>query len=141
MGVLLNPYLSFTGEAREALNFYHDVFGGELTLSTFGEFGVSDDPADSDQIMHGQLAGAAGLTLMASDTPKAMEQPVKGSTVTLSVSGDDEALIRGYWDALAEGATVTFPLAPAPWGDTFGQLTDRFGTAWMFNIAGEGRPA
>lgn len=134
----LNPYLSFRNSARAAMEFYRSVFGGELTLTTFGDGRMADTPADNDLVMHGMLTTPNGFTLMGSDTPSRMEfKP--GNTMTVSLSGDDEAELRGYWDRLAEGATITFPLASAPWGDTFGMLTDRFGTPWMVNIAGTGR--
>jgi PhnB protein len=138
MGSTLNPYLSFRTTAREAMTFYQTVFGGELAISTFGEFGMADAAdAGADLVMHAQLTGSQGFVLMGSDTPDQIEL-TKGSDYTVSLSGDDEAELRGYWDALADGGTVTLPLEKAPWGDSFGQLTDRFGTQWMVNIAGSG---
>ena len=137
----LNPYISFRGTAREAMEFYQSVFGGELDLSTFAEFsmpGIADDEANL--IMHGQLEAPGGLVLMAADTPRSMEL-AEGSNITISLSGDDDAELRGYWEKLAEGGTVTMPLEAAPWGDAFGQLTDKFGVAWMVNIAGSGAAA
>jgi len=131
----LTPYLSFRDNAREAMDFYQSVFGGELTRSTFGEFQVSEDPAETDKIMHSQLESPSGLVLMASDTPNRIDL-VAGSNFTVSLSGDDEAELRGYWDKLAEGGTVSMPLEKAPWGDSFGQLIDRFGVGWLVNIAG-----
>jgi PhnB protein len=132
----LNPYLSFKGEAREAMTFYQSVFGGDLTVSTFGESGMSDDPATADQVMHAQLE-ADGLTLMGADTPEGMPYN-PGDNVAISLSGpaDDEQQLRGYWDRLSEGAQPGVPLEKAPWGDYFGMLTDRFGIGWMVNIAG-----
>lgn len=133
----LNPYISFRGNAREALEFYRSVFGGELTVSTFREFGMPGVPDEElDNVMHGQLVGERGHWLMAADTPSTMPQD-SGSTITISLSGDDEDELRGYWDGLADGASLTMPLEKAPWGDTFGQLTDKFGVAWMVNIAGQ----
>ena len=136
MTVRLNPYIGFQGEAREALEFYESVFGGELTLSTYGESGMSDDPGYQDKIMHGQLDGGPDLLLMASDAPPGM--PVDaGTRISVSLSGDDEATLRGYWDGLVSGGgTVALPLERAPWGDSFGMCTDRFGINWMVNIAG-----
>jgi PhnB protein len=129
----LNPYIGFKDNAREAMEFYKSVFGGELTLSTFGEFGQEGE--GSDGIMHAQLETPAGFTLMASDTPPQMEyQP--GSSVSVSLSGDDESDLKGWWDGLAEGASVSVPLEKQMWGDTFGMLTDRYGVGWMVNIAG-----
>jgi len=135
MATMLNPYLSFRDTAREAMTHYHSVFGGDLSMSTYGEFHVSEDPAEADKIMHAQLDGENGLTLMGADTPNSMPYET-GSNGTVSLSGDDDAALRRYWDALSEGGTVTLPLEQAPWGDSFGQLTDRFGVNWMVNIAG-----
>jgi PhnB protein len=134
MSTRLNPYLSFRDTARQAMQFYQSVFGGELTTSTFGEFKASDDPAEQDKIMHAQLKTDSGLTLMASDTPNSMDY-TPGTNFSVSLSGDDDADLRGYWDKLSSGGTVTMPLEAAPWGDTFGMCTDKFGVPWMVNIA------
>ncbi len=135
MATKLNPYLSFRDTARDAMTFYQSVFGGELSLSTFGDFHASDDPAEADKIMHGQLITDGGLTLMASDTPNGMDfQP--GSAYSVSLSGEDEAALRGYWDKLADGGQVRMPLDKAPWGDSFGMCVDKYGVPWMVNIAG-----
>ncbi|ERG63129.1 hypothetical protein L332_01500 [Agrococcus pavilionensis RW1] len=140
MATLLNPYLAFGREAREAMNFYHGVFGGDLVVSTFGESGMADDPGDADLVMHAQLTTADGHTIMASDTPRGMEQPTGRQQVSLS--GDDDATLSRYWESLSDGATVLEPLVAAPWGDRFGMLVDRWGVLWMVNIApGAGRGA
>jgi PhnB protein len=134
MTVQLNPYLSFRDNAREAMTFYQSVLGGELTVSTFADFHASDDPAEQDKVMHSQLETPDGLVLMGADTPAAMEyQPQAG--VSVSLSGDDETTLRGYWERLSEGGTVTMPFEKAPWGATFGMCVDRFGTSWMINAA------
>lgn len=135
MPVLLNPYLNFKDNAREALEFYHSVFGGELNVSTFADYGSSESPADADKIMHGQLTTEAGQTLMAADTPSSMKYtPAAG--ISLSLSGDDDATLRRYWDGLAAGGSIVQPLEVAPWGDAFGMLVDRFGISWLVNITG-----
>jgi PhnB protein len=132
MAVRLNPYLSFRDNAREAMTFYQSVLGGELTVSTFAEFHASADPAEQDKVMHAQLETPDGLVLMAADTPSGMEyRPQAG--VSVSLSGDDEAILRGYWVRLSEGGTVTMPFEQAPWGAVFGMCVDRFGTSWMVN--------
>jgi PhnB protein len=135
MSVQLNPYLSFRDNAREAMELYRSVFGGELTTSTFAEFHASDEPDEQDKIMHAQLAGDNGLVLMASDTPNRMEY-TPGTNYSISLSGDDDATLRGYWTALSADGTVTMPLNKAPWGDTFGMCVDKFGVSWIVNIAG-----
>jgi len=131
----LNPYLSFRDNARDAMDFYHSVFGGELTRSTFGEYHASEDPAEQDKIMHSMLVTEGGLALMAADTPNAMDN-TPGTNFSVSLSGEDEAELRGYWEKLSKGGTVTVPLEKAPWGDSFGMCVDKFGINWMVNIAG-----
>lgn len=133
MPTRLNPYLNFDGNTRQAIQFYHSVFGGELTMTTFAEGGMPHQPADKDKIMHAQLITSSGYWIMASDTPPGF-QLNPGNAITLSLNGDAEDELRGYWNKLADGGTVTMPLAKAPWGDSFGMLTDSFGTPWMVNI-------
>ena len=135
MSTRLNPYLGFRDSAREAMDFYRSVFGGELTRSSFAEMQASEDPAEADKVMHSMLTTDGGLVLMAADTPNGMELP-EGSSISVSLSGEDGAELRGYWDALVDGGTVTVPLEKAPWGDSFGMCVDRFGVRWMVNIAG-----
>jgi PhnB protein len=136
MSVQLNPYLSFRDNARQAMEYYHSVFGGTLDVSTFGEFQASEDPAESDKVMHARLEGDHGVVFMASDTPNGMEHR-PGTGFSMSLSGDDEAVLRGWFDELAEGGTITMPLEKAPWGDVFGMCVDRFGINWMVNVSGQ----
>ena len=135
MATTLNPYLSFRDTAREAMTHYHAVFGGELTMSTYGEFHASEDPAETDKIMHAQLLGDNGLTLMGSDTPNSMAFEA-GTSFSVSLSGEDEEQLRRFWNELSAGGTIAMPLEQAPWGDSFGQFTDRFGVNWLVNISG-----
>ena len=137
MSSRLNPYLSFRGQAREALEFYRSVFGGEHVITTFGEFGEAPPGVDADAVMHGQLETPMGYTLMISDVPGEMDLTV-GNNITLSLSGDDADALRGYWQRLADGGTVRFPLEKQMWGDEYGQLDDRFGVAWMVDISAGG---
>lgn len=136
MTTRLNPYLSFRDSAREAMDFYRDVFGGELTVSTFGENYGSEDPSESDKVMHAMLTSPSGLVLMGADTPNSMDHTI-GDSVSVSLSGDDENELRGYWDKLSVGATITAPFERAPWGDLFGMCVDRFGVNWLVNVATE----
>jgi PhnB protein len=131
MASRLNPYISFDGNAREALAFYENVFGGSLTLSTFGDF--NPDMPGGDGIMHGMLETPSGFTLMGADTPPGMEfRP--GTNIAVSLSGDDAGELRGYWEQLSAGGTVSVPLEKQMWGDEFGACTDKFGISWMVNI-------
>jgi PhnB protein len=132
MASRLNPYVSFDGNARQAMEFYKGVFGGDLTMNTFGEYGAPDS-ADTDKIMHGQLETPSGFTLMGADTPTGMQRN-PGDTITISLSGTDADELRGYWEQLSAGGTVTMPLEKQMWGDEFGMCVDPFGVPWMVDI-------
>jgi Uncharacterized protein conserved in bacteria len=132
---ILNPYLNFRGTAREAMEFYQSVFGGDLTTSTFGEFQVSDEPAEKDWVMHAQLSTPGRLTLMGADVPSRMQMS-DGSSISVSISGDNEDELRGYWEKLSDGGQVEAAFERAPWGDTFGMCIDRYGVRWLVNAAG-----
>jgi PhnB protein len=84
--------------------------------------------------MHAQLNAPNGFVLMGSDTPTSMGAPRENGAISLS--GDSEAELSGYWQKLSAGAKIMAPLAKAPWGDSFGMLADKFGVTWMVNIAG-----
>jgi len=134
MSMSLTPYLAFNGNARQAMDFYQSVFGGELTVSTFGDFKeMREVVADPDQVMHAMLTTVFGLTLMASD---GMDEQPRSGNVSLALSGDDEAELRSYWSKLVVDGQIIQPLETAVWGDTFGMCTDRFGVRWMLSIAG-----
>lgn len=132
MASRLNPYISFADNARQAMEFYNGVFGGTLTLNTFGEYGAPDAP-EADKIMHAQLETDGGFALMGADTPPGMEHN-PGDNIAVSLSGDDAEELRGYWAKLSEGGTVSVPLEKQMWGDEFGACVDRFGINWMVNI-------
>ena len=134
MASRLNPYLTFPGTAREAAKHYEHVFGGTLTVMTFGDAGAQGVP-DPDAVMHAMLETPSGFTLMLSDMAPGTGFEA-GTNMSISLSGDDDEELRRYWTALSEGGTVQMPLEPQMWGDTFGSCLDRFGVPWMVNIAG-----
>ncbi len=136
MPTLLNPYLEFKGNARQAMEFYKSVFGGELRMNTFKEYHASQDPRDDDKIMHAQPETENDLTFMAADTIDETEYRA-GSNFAMSLSGDDHSKLQNYYEKLSDGGMVFVPLEKAPWGDTFGMFTDRFGVKWMVNIAAQ----
>lgn len=129
MQAVLNPYISFNGKTREAMEFYKSVFGGELTISTFGDQHVPDAPADG--VMHAQLAVGGVPIVMGSDGMDT--EKLGGFSMSLSGSNADE--LRGYFQKLSEGGQVTKPLSKESWGDEFGMLEDAFGVKWMINIS------
>jgi len=132
--VTLNPYVNFTDNAREAMEFYQSVFGGELAVNTFGEFGAASGGPEADKVMHAQLETPQGYTLMASDTPEGMEHK-PGNNISVSLSGAEGDGLDEQFAKLAEGGTITMPLEKQMWGDTFGMCLDKFGISWMVNIA------
>lgn len=137
MASKLNPYLNFDANAREAMEFYQSVLGGDLVINTFGEY-MPDAGDIADQVMHASLQTEAGYTIFASDTPPGM-QSTPGTSITVSISGDETERLRGYWAGLTEGGTIEMPLELQMWGDEYGSFTDRFGIPWMVNIAGPGQ--
>lgn len=142
MSVLLNPYLNFPdAQAREAMEFYQSVLGGDLSIMTFGDMGTEGPLAS--QVMHGQLTTPGGITLMGADAPPEMVQVSFGDNVSVSLSGgpEDGDELRGWFAALSEGGQVRQPLEAAPWGDEFGMFVDRYGIGWLVNIAGSSAPS
>ena len=132
MNVQLNPYLGFDTTSREAMTFYQSVLGGSLEVMTFGEYGAEGDAAAL--VMHARLTTDDGFVLMASDRTPEMGSVVRGEQTQLCLSGDDAERLHGWWERLAEGGEVHTPLEKQMWGDEYGDLTDRFGQRWMFNI-------
>lgn len=136
MKTKLNPYLGFKDNARDAMEFYKTIFGGTLELHTFDEYGSSEDPSEDKKIMHSMLETEDGMLIMGADTPVNMEYQTK-SNISVSLSGDNEAELRGYFEKLSTGGMITMPLEKAPWGDSFGMCVDKFGISWMVNITAQ----
>ncbi|MFJ3792264.1 VOC family protein [Kitasatospora sp. NPDC090091] len=133
MASILNPYIGFSGNAREAMEFYREVFGGELTVNTYGDFGQAEAGGGADRIMHSMLTTTAGFTLMGADSPQG-DQDASGGRISVSVSGEDAGELRGYWEKLSSGGTVMVPMEKQMWGDIFGMCTDRYGITWLVDI-------
>ena len=129
----LNPYINFNGKTKEAMEFYKTIFGGKLEMTTLKDAGMNSDPIEGEKIMHAMLEADNGITFMAADV-MSKENGV-GTNINLALSGSDESELTTYFKKLSEEGTVREPLTKAPWGDTFGMLTDKFGIEWMVNIA------
>lgn len=133
MSSRLNPYLNFNGNARQAMDFYARVFGGELNVTSFGELGTAGQ--DAERVMHASLQTDAGYTIMAADVPSSMSyQPMVGASVSISGDETDAAALRRYWEELSASGTTTMPLEKQAWGDEFGMCIDKFGVPWMIDI-------
>ena len=148
MTITTTTHLNFQGTARQALDFYRSVFGGEVTTATYGKFGMPEGVPGWDKIVFGQLDGV--VRLMAYDIPGADDpDPTamagttrrdNGATLTdrtffQSLRADSLDELQRYWGRLAEGATVIEPLAASAWSAGFGMLTDRFGVTWVLDVA------
>ena len=138
----LNPYLFFGGDCREAMEFYKTIFGGELTISTFGDGPAEahQDPAANTEaikpkVMHAKLAGE--VTILASDNPHGTSAS-SNDKFSLSLEGSDEAKLTDYFNKLSKNGNITAPLIKQFWGDTFGMLTDQFQVNWMVNVTSGG---
>jgi PhnB protein len=128
------PYLNFNGNTAEVMNFYKSVLGGDLTMQTFGEANMAEDPKDKDLIVHASLKSGS-VVIMASDTMPSTPSTA-GTNFRLSLQGQDAKSLTDIFNKLSQGGKVEMPLAKQFWGDTFGMLTDRFGTHWQVNISG-----
>ena len=133
MAISLSPYLNFPGNGREAMTYYQGIFGGELQLWGFAEFGMPDMPAEG--LMHGQLEVNESLTIMASDAFPGAEQSWGGTRSYCSFFGDDLPTMQGWFDALAADGSVGQALEKQVWGDVYGLLKDKYGIEWMFNVS------
>ncbi|MBT9605874.1 glyoxalase/bleomycin resistance/extradiol dioxygenase family protein [Microbacterium sp.] len=133
MPTSLVAYVSFAGHAREAMAFYQSVFGGELTISTFADFGMADQPADG--VMHSELR-AEGFTVMGAD---AFGEPAEGwgrNRIQAAFMSDEIDRVTGFYDRfVGRGSEVVQALEKQVWGDLYGEVVDPWGVSWMFNIA------
>jgi len=133
MQTKLRPYLNFKENTREVMEFYKSIFGGKLQINTFKELHASKDPSEDDLVMHSVLE-SDDIEFMASDTPRRMDhKPISG--FSLSLIGDNETELRGYFEKLSSEGSITMPLQKAIWGDTFGMCIDKFGVSWLVNIS------
>jgi PhnB protein len=150
MSITTTTHLNFHGEARAALEFYSSVFGGRVSIATYGEFGVPADAPGASNVVFGQVETDDGFRVMAYDIPgeptgssdTGSTRRENGTTITdqsffVSVRGETLDEVQRYWSALAVGATVVEDLAASAWSPGFGMLTDAFGVTWILDVATE----
>ncbi|MFC5467675.1 VOC family protein [Cohnella suwonensis] len=136
----INAYLNFEGNTREVVLFYAEVFGlGEPQLITFGSMPAHPDyplpPGTEDWVMHARLM-IDGSALMFSDVFPGMPYN-PGNNFTLSYVTKDEDALKSAFHKLKEGGTTVMELQETDWSKCYGQVTDKFGIGWQFNLAGE----
>ena len=134
-------HINFRGDARAALEFYRDVFDGELTVITYGAMGAAQRPEEADLIMWGQVTAPSGFAVMAYDVPADRPYDKGVAPFFESVRGQSVEDVEPVWKRLAEGASVLQELAPSPWAPAYGMLTDRFGVTWVVDVVADIAPA
>jgi PhnB protein len=128
----IDPYLIFSGNCREAMEFYRDCLGADLNILTYGE-GPGDHPdAVKDKIMHARLSNGR-LVIMGSD-PHDGTPPTQGNNFFLNLTCDSLEEIERLFAAIGKNGKVLMPLADMFWGARFGMVTDQFGINWMFSF-------
>ncbi|GAB2452776.1 PhnB protein [Conyzicola lurida] len=149
MSIATTPHLNFRGDAHAALEFYQSVFGGAVTVATYGDFGMPAGVPGADKVVFGQVETTEGFRVMAYDIPgqsggsaasAGSTRRENGTTVTdqpffVAVRGETLAEVEAYWSALSVGATIVEPLAASAWSPGFGMLTDAFGVTWVLDVA------
>lgn len=134
MSVHVVPHLNFRGEARQALEFYQSVFGGELVIVTYKDLGQVQEPGDAEQVIWGQVAAKSGFKVMAFDATARVpfEKGQNAFYVSARFSVNEEA--QGCWEKLSKDASVRHALGPAPWSPMYGMLQDKFGVVWVVDV-------
>jgi PhnB protein len=135
MTIQTTTHLNFRAHARAALTFYQSVFGGEIAIVTHSQTYPEFAPEEADLVAWGQVESPDGFRIMAFDVPKARPYDAGISAVFVSVRGETAEEIQGYWDKLAQGGAVLFPIGPSGWSPLYGMLTDRFGITWVLDVA------
>jgi PhnB protein len=155
MSITTTTHLNFRGAARAALDFYQSVFGGQVTIATYGDFGMPKEVPGADSVIFGQVENEDGFRVMAYDIlgqnadstgTAGTTRRENGTTITdqsffVSVRGETLDEVEAYWNKLSVGASVVEPLAASAWSPGFGMLTDSFGVTWILDVAAAYNPA
>jgi PhnB protein len=137
MTITTTTHLNFRGRAREALDFYATVFGGQVLAFTFAQAGDELDSADgavAEQVKWGGVQAPGGFSVMAFDVPPGRAHDAGTDAFYVSVRGEDAEELTRSWDALAAGGTVRTALGPAGHAPLYGMVTDRFGVTWVLDV-------
>ena len=134
MTVQTTTHLNFRGQAREALDFYRSVFGGQRTIVTYGDLGATQDTVQAEHVIWGQVASDQGFRIMAYDVQPEKPWNPGENAFYVSVRGTSSEEITAYWEKLRVGASVLQPLSASAWSPLYGMLTDRFGVTWVMDV-------
>jgi len=141
MSVQAVTHLNFQGQARAALAFYQQVFGGQLMQLTYRDAGRTANEADLDLIVWGQVEAPNGFRIMAFDVASDKPWHHGENAFYVSLRGDTQEEIQALWDKLVDGAAIVQGLAPSRWSPMYGMVKDRFGTAWVVDVVEHARVA
>ena len=137
MSVNTVTHLNFRGDARQALTFYHSVFGGDVAMITYKDAHNVQEPSEADQVMWGQVTTENGFQVMAYDVPSRLPWNQGENAFFVSLRGQTSEEITTYWEKLSDGATIVQPLEPAQWAPLYGMLKDQFGVVWVVDVASQ----
>lgn len=135
MSITTTVHLNFQDQARAALTFYQEVFGGQLAVVTNADAHAVQHPADADRVLWGQVQAENGFHVMAYDVREQQSYAAGDRAFFVSVRGADADEVTRYWQGLSDGATIVQDLAPSGWSPLYGMLTDRFGVTWVLDVA------
>lgn len=135
MSVTTTPHINFRGQARQALEFYKDVFGGNTMIATYADIHQVEDPAQADAVAFGQLDAPSGFRIMAYDVQTSKPFDAGKNPFYVALRGTDVDEVQAQWDGLADGADVLTPIGPSAFSPFYGMLTDRFGVTWVIDVA------
>lgn len=137
MSVNAVTHLNFRGDARQALEFYHSAFGGDVAIISYKDAGNVQEPSEADQVMWGQVAADNGFRVMAYDVPSRMPWNQGENAFFVLLRGETSQEISAYWEKLSNGATIVQELAPAQWAPLYGMLKDQFGVTWVMDVVSQ----
>jgi PhnB protein len=129
----LVPYLQFTGNCEEALNFYKNLLDGRIEITSRYDNPAMNAPVDfKDKILHASFYFGKFM-LFASDTMSEKVNHALHSNVSMSLGFHDEGYAKIIYEGLSAGGKIHVPFKKQFWGDWHGNFTDRFGIRWMVN--------
>lgn len=137
MSVHAVTHLNFRGKDRQALAFYHFVFGGDLAIVTYKDVGNVQDLSEADQVTWSQVVADNGFRVMAYDVPSHMPWNQGENAFFVSLRGETSQEITAYWEKLSNGATIVQALEPAQWAPLYGMLQDQFGVIWVVDVVSQ----
>ncbi|AMY18023.1 MULTISPECIES: glyoxalase/bleomycin resistance/extradiol dioxygenase family protein [Nocardiaceae] len=134
MTIISALHVNLRGNAREALEFYQSVFGGELTAFPYGDTPSGQGPDQADQVAWGEVSTPDGFRIMAYDIQDSLEYHPGENAFYSALRSPDADVITAAFTGLSAGATVLVPLGPVGFSPLYGKLVDKFGVVWILDV-------